>query len=433
MIQRYTRPEMGTLWTDEAKFQTWLEIEIHACEAQAELGLIPEEAIPVIRERADFSVERINELEKTLNHDVIAFLTNVAENVGEQSRFIHLGLTSSDIGDTALSAMARRAGLLLREGMVALKGVIAVQAREHKYTPMIGRTHGIHAEPMTFGLKMALWHEEMNRNLERMDRAIERISFGKISGAVGTYANIDPFVEKYVCEKMDLAPSPISTQILQRDRHAEFLGTIAIIGGSLEKFATEIRHLQKTEVLEVEEYFAKGQKGSSAMPHKRNPITCERVAGMARLLRGYATAGFENQALWHERDITHSSVERVILPDATIALDYMLAKMKHIVENFLVYPEHMLRNLNGTRGLIFSQQVLLALTKKGMQREDAYRIVQEHAMRVWKEDVLLRDLVSADLEVTAFLNEAEIDACFDVSRGTRHVDMIFQRLGLVSE
>ncbi len=430
MIQRYTRPEMGTLWTDEAKFQTWLEIEIFACEAQAELGLIPKEAIPVIRDRADFSVDRISELEKTLNHDVIAFLTNVAENVGEHSRFIHLGLTSSDIGDTALSAMARRAGLLLREGMVALKEILAKQAKAHKFTPMIGRTHGIHAEPMTFGLKMALWHEEMNRNLERIDRAIERIAYGKISGAVGTYANIDPFVEKYVCEKMDLTPSLISTQILQRDRHAEFLSTIAIIGGSLEKFATEIRHLQKTEVLEVEEYFAKGQKGSSAMPHKRNPITCERVAGMARLLRGYATAGLENQSLWHERDITHSSVERVILPDATIALDYMLAKMKHIVENFFVYPENMLRNLNGTRGLIFSQQVLLALTKKGMQREDAYRIVQGHAMRVWKEDVHLRELMDADEEVTSVLDPGELEACFDVSRGTQHVDMIFDRLGL---
>ncbi|MBE0644822.1 MAG: adenylosuccinate lyase [Bacteroidetes bacterium] len=433
MIQRYTRPEMGTLWTDEAKFQTWLEIEIYACEAQAELGLIPKGAVPVIQQRADFSVARINELEKTLNHDVIAFLTNVAENVGEESRFVHLGLTSSDIGDTALSAMARRAGLLLREGMAALTEAIAVQARKYKYTPTIGRTHGIHAEPMTFGLKMALWHEEMKRNLERMDRAIERISYGKISGAVGTYANIDPFVEKYVCGKMDLTPSPISTQILQRDRHAEFLSTIAIVGGSLEKFATEIRHLQKTEVLEVEEYFAKGQKGSSAMPHKRNPITCERVAGMARLLRGYAAAGFENQALWHERDITHSSVERVILPDATIALDYMLAKMKHIVENFFVYPENMLRNLNGTRGLIFSQQVLLALTKKGMQREEAYRIVQGHAMRVWKEDVHLRELVGSDPEVTALLGKEDIDACFDVTRGTTHVDMIFDRLGLGGE
>jgi len=430
MIQRYTRPEMGTLWTDEAKFQTWLEIEIYACEAQAELGLVPREALPDIRERSDFSVERINELEKTLNHDVIAFLTNVAENVGEASRYIHLGLTSSDVVDTALAAMTRRAGLLLREGVTALIDVIAVRAREHRHTPMIGRTHGIHAEPMTFGLKMALWHEEMRRNLERLDRAIERISFGKISGAVGTYANIDPFVEKYVCGKMELQPSPISTQILQRDRHAEFLSTIAIIGGSLEKFATEIRHLQKTEVLEVEEFFAKGQKGSSAMPHKRNPITCERVAGMSRLLRGYAIAGFEDQSLWHERDITHSSVERVILPDATIALDYMLAKMKDIVEKFFVYPENMMKNLNGTRGLIFSQQLLLALTKKGMLREDAYAIVQEHAMHVWKEDVHLRELAEGDSRIRELLSDEDIEACFDVERGTRHVDMIFERLGL---
>ena len=430
MIQRYTRPEMGTLWTDEAKFQTWLEIEIFACEAQAELGLVPREALPDIRDRADFSVERINELEKTLNHDVIAFLTNVAENVGEASRYIHLGLTSSDVVDTALAAMTRRAGLVLREGVTALIDIIAVRAKEHRHTPMIGRTHGIHAEPMTFGLKMALWHEEMRRNLERLDRAIERISFGKISGAVGTYANIDPFVEQYVCEKMALQPSPISTQILQRDRHAEFLSTIAIIGGSLEKFATEIRHLQKTEVLEVEEFFAKGQKGSSAMPHKRNPITCERVAGMSRLLRGYAIAGFEDQSLWHERDITHSSVERVILPDATIALDYMLAKMKNIVEKFFVYPENMMKNLNGTRGLIFSQQLLLALTKKGMLREDAYAIVQEHAMRVWKEDVHLRALAEADSRIRDLLSEEDLDACFDVERGTRHVDMIFERLGL---
>jgi adenylosuccinate lyase len=430
MIHRYTRPEMGTLWTDEAKFQTWLEVELYACEAQAELGLIPKEAIPPIRERADFSVDRITELERTLNHDVIAFLTNVAENVGENSRYIHLGLTSSDVVDTALSAITRRAGLVLREGLTALRDVVAVRAKELKYTPAIGRTHGIHAEPMTFGLKFAMWHEEIRRDLERLDRAIDTISYGKLSGAVGTYANIDPFVERYVCEKMQLKPSPISTQVLQRDRHAEFLSTIAIIGGSLEKFATEIRHLQKTEVLEAEEFFAKGQKGSSAMPHKRNPITCERVAGMARVLRGYALAGFENQALWHERDITHSSVERVILPDATIALDYMLAKMKGIVENLLVYPDNMLRNLNGTRGLIFSQQVLLALTKRGMLREDAYGIVQGYAMRVWREDVHLRTLLEGDPQVRALLSDDVLDECFDLSAGMRHVDMIFERLGL---
>ncbi|MCZ7555803.1 MAG: adenylosuccinate lyase [Bacteroidia bacterium] len=430
MIHRYTRPEMGTLWTDEAKFQTWLEVELYACEAQAELGLIPREAIPVIRERADFSVDRITELEQTLNHDVIAFLTNVAENVGENSRYIHLGLTSSDVVDTALSAITRKAGLLLREGLTALREVVALRAKELKYTPAIGRTHGIHAEPMTFGLKLAMWHEEIRRDLDRLDRAIESISYGKLSGAVGTYANIDPFVERYVCEKMHLKPSPISTQVLQRDRHAEFLSTIAIIGGSLEKFATEIRHLQKTEVLEAEEYFAKGQKGSSAMPHKRNPITCERVAGMARILRGYALAAFENQALWHERDITHSSVERVILPDATIALDYMLAKMKGIVEKLLVYPDNMLRNINGTRGLIFSQQVLLALTKGGMLREEAYRIVQGHAMRVWREDVHLRTLLEGDPEVRALLSDQILDQCFDPTAGMKHVDMIFERLGL---
>jgi len=430
MIQRYTRPEMGTLWTDEAKFQTWLDVEVYACEAQAQLGLIPREAIPIIRERADFSVARINELEKTLNHDVVAFLTNVAENVGEMSRFIHLGLTSSDVVDTALSATTARAGQLLLDGMHGLRDAIGKRAMEHKYAPVIGRTHGIHAEPMSFGLKFALWYEEMRRNIERMERAIEGIAYGKISGAVGTYGNIDPFVEEYVCEKMHLKPSPISTQVLQRDRHAEFMATIAITGASLEKFATEIRHLQKTEVLEAEEFFAKGQKGSSAMPHKRNPITCERVAGMARLLRGYALAAFENQSLWHERDITHSSVERVILPDATIALDYMLAKMTSIVESLHVYPDNMLRNLNATRGLIFSQQVLLALTKKGMLREHAYRIVQTHAMRVWKEDVHLRDLLSADTEVTNILSESELDACFDMARGCKHVDMIFNRLGL---
>ncbi|MBL0176945.1 MAG: adenylosuccinate lyase [Ignavibacteria bacterium] len=430
MIARYTRPAMGAVWTDEAKFRIWLDIEIAACEAQAELGIVPKEALPVIRERAAFTVERINELEATLNHDVIAFLTNVAENVGENSRYIHLGLTSSDIGDTALSVQARRAGLLLRDALAGLVPVLEARAREHRHTPMIGRTHGIHAEPMTFGLKMLLWREEVKRDLARLDRAIETISFGKISGAVGTYANIDPSVERYVCEKMDLRPAPISTQILQRDRHAEFLATIAIIGGTLEKIATEIRHLQKTEVLEAEEYFSPGQKGSSAMPHKRNPITCERVAGMARLLRGYAMAGLENQALWHERDITHSSVERVVLPDATIALDYMIAKMTGILEKLLVYPDNMLRNLNGTHGLIFSQQVLLALTKKGMLREDAYRIVQDAAMRVWREKVELRDLLEADPQVSALLNREEMDGCFNVLRGLKHVDTIFERLGL---
>lgn len=430
MIERYTRPEMGEIWTDESKFRTWLEIEVFACEAQAELSVIPKEAVSVIREKAQFALHRINELEQTLNHDVIAFLTNVAEHVGEDSRFIHLGMTSSDVVDTGLSVQTRKAGLLILHGLEELVALLAKRAIEFKYTVMIGRTHGIHAEPMTFGLKLALWHEEIRRDIERLKHAIERISYGKISGAVGTYAHIDPSVEVYVCKKLDLKPSPVSTQILQRDRHAEFLTTLAIIGGTLEKMATEIRHLQKTEVLEVEEYFAAGQKGSSSMPHKRNPITCERVAGMARLLRGYALSAMENQALWHERDITHSSVERVILPDATIALDYMLAKMLGIIERMVVYPENMMRNLNGTHGLIFSQQVLLALTKKGMLREDAYRIVQGHAMRVWKERVELKDLFLEDPEVMELLSEDELNHCFDVQVSLKNVDLIFERLEL---
>ncbi len=430
MIKRYTRAEMGALWTDESKFRTWLEIEILACEAQAELGLVPADAARVIREKADFEVARIQELEKTLDHDVIAFLTNVAENVGENSRYIHLGMTSSDVVDTALSVLLRKSGLLLRSGLEGLLPVLEARASEHRRTVMIGRTHGIHAEPMTFGLKPALWREEIKRDIARLDRAIDTVSVGKISGAVGTYAHIDPFVERFVCERLSLAPSPISTQVLQRDRHAEFLSVLAIIGGTLEKIATEIRHLQKTELLEAEEHFKQGQKGSSAMPHKRNPITCERVAGMARLLRGYAMSALENQALWHERDITHSSVERVILPDATTALDYMIEKMRVILDKLIVYPENMLRNLNSTRGLIFSQQVLLALTKKGMLREDAYGIVQDCAMRVWRENVQLRDLLAEIPEVREYLTAQELDACFDIERTLRHVDTVFERLGM---
>ncbi len=430
MIPRYTRPEMGAIWTDEAKFQAWLDIELYACEAQAELGVIPREVIPDIRSKAAFSVQRILEIEETTNHDVIAFLTNVAENVGENSRFVHLGLTSSDIVDTGLSAQIRKAGLLLIEDLQKLNRVIAEQAREHKHTIMMGRTHGVHAEPTTFGLKMALWYSEIQRDIERLERSVETISYGKLSGAVGTYAHTEPFVEQYVCEKMGLKPSPISTQVLQRDRHADFMTTLAVIAGSLEKFATEIRHLQRTEVLEAEEYFAKGQKGSSAMPHKRNPITCERVAGMARIIRGYALSAMENQALWHERDITHSSVERVIVPDATIALDYMLHKMHGIIEKLLVYPENMKRNIDSMKGLTFSQQVLLALTNKGMLREEAYRVVQTAAMRVWKEEVQLFDLLAEDPEVTQLLSLDELKQCFNAEKYIRQVDMIYNRLGL---
>ena len=430
MITRYTRKEIGSLWSEEAKFRTWLEIELAACEAQAELGTVPKDIVRDIRAKATFEVERINELENTLNHDVIAFLTNVAEHVGEHSRYIHIGLTSSDIVDTALSVLMRKAGFIIRKGLVSLRTALAERAKEFKNTIMIGRTHGIHAEPTTFGLKLALWFEETNRNIERLDRAIETISFGKLSGAVGTYAHIDPFVEEYVCEKLELRASPIATQVLQRDRHAEYLTTLAIIGGSLEKFATEIRHLQRTEVLEAEEFFSEGQKGSSAMPHKRNPITCERIAGMSRLLRGYAQSALENIALWHERDITHSSVERVIIPDATIALDYMLAKMVHVIETMNVYPHHMLRNLNAMHGLIHSQKVLLALTKKGILREDAYRFVQRNAMRVWKEEVDFEDLLLEDADVTKALTRDELRECFAMHEAVANVDRIFARLGL---
>ena len=433
MIERYTRPEMAALWSDENKFHTWLEIELLACEAHGKLGIIPGEAVAVIRHHAKFDIARIDELERTLNHDVIAFLTSVAENVGEESRHIHLGMTSSDVVDTGLSVLIRQSGLLLRQGLEALRDTLARRALEFRSTVMIGRTHGIHAEPTTFGLKLALWYEETKRNIERLDRAIETVSFGKISGAVGTYAHIDPFVEEYVCQHLNLKPSPVSTQVLQRDRHAEFMGTLAVIAGSLEKFATEIRHLQRTEVLEAEEYFAKGQKGSSAMPHKRNPITCERVAGMARLIRGYAQAAFENQALWHERDITHSSVERVILPDATTALDYMLHKMLGIMDNLIVYPQNMQRNLELTRGLIFSQQVLLALIQAGMLRETAYAIVQNHAMRVWREDLSLLDSLLTEPEIPPFLSAEKLVACFSLTPYLRHIDMIFARLGLHEE
>ncbi len=430
MISRYTLPEMRSLWSEESKFQTWLDIELYACEAQESLGKIPSGTTARIRERAAFSVDRINELEKTLNHDVIAFLTCVAENVGEDSRFIHLGMTSSDVVDTALSSLVRRAGLIVAGKLDELREALAQRAREFKHTACIGRTHGVHAEPMTFGLKLALWYEETNRNIARLKRAIETISVGKISGAVGTYAHIDPFVEKYVCEKMELAPAAISTQIVQRDRHAEFMSTLAIIGSSLEKFATEIRHLQKTEVLEAEERFAKGQKGSSAMPHKRNPITCERVAGMARLLRGYAVSALENVALWHERDITHSSVERVILPDATTALHYMLTKMTGIISSMNVYPDNMKKNIELTCGLVHSQRVLLALIESGLTREDAYRIVQRNAMEVWKSGGDFFDLLRKDEEVRRALPEEELRACFSLEEQLKNIDMIFGRLGL---
>jgi adenylosuccinate lyase len=430
MIERYTRPKMAAIWSDENKFRTWLKVEVLACEAMAEIGEIPREAVEVIRRKADFDVKRVLEIEETTKHDVIAFLTNVAEHVGPESRYIHRGMTSSDLLDTSLAVLLRQAGEVLLEDLHLLRQALKRKAVEHKMTVCIGRSHGVHAEPTTFGLKMALWYDEVGRAIERMESAIETISVGKISGAVGTYAHVDPRVEEYVCRQLGLKPAPVSTQIVQRDRHAAFLSAIAVTASSLEKFATEIRNLQRTEVLEVEEPFAKGQKGSSAMPHKRNPITCERVSGLARVVRANALAALENVALWHERDITHSSVERVVLPDSTILLDYMLAKFTQVVDGLQVYPENMSRNLERTNGLVFSQSVLLALTEKGLTREEAYQLVQARAMEVWNSGKPFRETLLEDAAIRRHLSEEEIDACFDLQRNLRHVDTIFRRLGL---
>ncbi len=421
---------MGKIWEDESKFNIWLEIELLACEAQAELGVIPKDAVRVMREKASFSVARIDEIEREVKHDVIAFLTNVAEYVGPEARFMHLGMTSSDVLDSCLAVQMMRSGELLLEDLKKLETVLARRAKEFKYTIMVGRTHGIHAEPTTFGLKLALWYDETRRNIARLQSAMERISVGQISGAVGTFEHLSPKVEEYVCEKLGLKPAPVSTQILQRDRHAEFMSVLAVIGSSLEKFATEIRHLQKTEVLEAEEYFSKGQKGSSAMPHKRNPITCERIAGLSRVLRGNALAAMENVALWHERDITHSSVERVIIPDSCILLDYMLNIMTDVLDKLLVYPANMMKNLERTHGLIFSQSVLLALTKKEMKREDAYRIVQSAAMEVWQSGKNFKELLFANDEIVRVLGKELVEELFDLKKSIRNVDYIFGRVGL---
>lgn len=437
MIPRYTRPEMGEIWTDENKYKIWLEIELLATEKQEDLGIVPKGTTQSIRKKATFNVAKIDEIELQTKHDVIAFLTNVAESVGPDSRFIHLGMTSSDVVDTAFSVQCMQAGKLLLKDIDLLIAALGKRAQEFKHTPIIGRTHGIHAEPTTFGLKLAVFYEEMKRVRERMARAVDAISVGMISGAVGTYEHLDPSVEEFVCERMGLKPEPISTQVIQRDRHAEFFTAIALVGSSLEKLAVEIRHLQRTEVREAEEYFAKGQKGSSAMPHKRNPITMERVTGLARLLRGYATTAMENVALWHERDISHSSTERIIGPDATIALDYMLALMTKTVETMFVYPEAMQRNLNLTRGLVFSQPVLLLLAKSGLSREESYAIVQRNAMKVWElaasgaqPEVTFRALLERDPDIAGRLSAADLDNAFDPAAATQHVDRIFARLGL---
>jgi len=418
---------MRSIWTDENKFKIWLDIEILACEARK----IPAKDLATIKRRAKFTVERINEIEKTTNHDVIAFLQCVAENVGPASRHIHVGLTSSDVGDTALAYQMVQAADILIADVKALRKVVARKAKKYKFTPCMGRTHGVHAEPTTFGLKMALMYDEFGRALTRLERAREIIAVGKISGAVGTHAHLSPAVEAYVCRKLGLKPARISTQILQRDRHAEYLAALALVGCSIERWAQEFRHLQRTEVLEAEEFFAKGQKGSSAMPHKRNPITCERLCGLARVLRGNALAAMENVALWHERDISHSSVERVILPDSTTLLDYMLAKLTDIVDKLLVYPDRMKANIELSKGLTFSQAVLLALTKKGLTREQAYAIVQRNAMATWQTPgKTFKDFLLADAALTAKVPPAEIEKLFDISIHFREVNNTFKKVGL---
>lgn len=435
MIKRYTLPKMGAVWDDENKFQKWLEIEIIACEAWAKLGQIPVKAVEEISKKARFDVKRIDQIEQEVQHDIIAFLTCVGESVGESSKYIHYGLTSSDVLDTGLALQMRDAADILIGDVEKLLKILKTRALEYRDTVMIGRTHGIHAEPTTLGLKMALFYFETERNLERLKRAKEVISYGKLSGAVGTYANIDPFIEKYVCQKLGLKPAEVSTQVLQRDRHAEFLTTLGIVASSLEKFATEIRNLQRTDVLEAEEPFKKGQKGSSAMPHKRNPVICERVCGLARVIRANSLVAMENMTLWHERDISHSSAERIILPDSTILLDYILNKFSEVILGMVVYPERMKENLGKTGGLIFSQRVLLKLIEKGMLREKAYQLVQKNAMETWKayyENKVTRDhfkkLLTQDKEVTAVLSPKEIDEIFEAKYFLRHLKTIFKRL-----
>ncbi|MBC1321210.1 adenylosuccinate lyase [Listeria welshimeri] len=430
MLERYTRKEMGNIWTEKNRYQAWLEVEILACEAWAELGDIPKEDVEKIRANAKFDVDRIHEIELETRHDVVAFTRSVSESLGEERKWVHYGLTSTDVVDTANSYLLKQANEILRKDLENFIAIIGEKAKEHKYTVTMGRTHGVHAEPTTFGLKLALWYEEMKRNLERFNFAADGVEFGKISGAVGTYANIDPFVEAYVCEKLGTTPAPISTQTLQRDRHAEYLATLALIATSVEKFAVEVRALQKSEVREVEEFFAKGQKGSSAMPHKRNPIGSENVTGLARVIRGHMVTAYENVPLWHERDISHSSAERIILPDSTILLDYILNRFGNIVKNLTVFPENMKRNMDRTLGLIYSQRVLLALIDKGLAREAAYDVVQPRAMEAWEKQVPFRELVEQDTIITENLSREEIADCFDYNYHLKNVDLIFDRLGL---
>ncbi|MHB1361091.1 MAG: adenylosuccinate lyase [Thermoleophilia bacterium] len=428
MIPKYSRPEISAIWSDESRMATWLEVEIAVCEAWAERGLIPAAALAEIKSKAAFDVARVLEIEKETRHDVIAFLTNVGENVGEASKYIHYGMTSSDMLDTGLALQLKRAADILTFDLRHLLGVLKKRAFEHRDTVMIGRSHGIHAEPITFGLKLAVWCFETARNIERLERARDAIAVGQISGAVGTYAMVPPGIEEEVCHALGLAAAPASTQVVQRDRHAEFMTALAVTASSIEQFATEIRHLQRTEVLEAEEAFKPGQKGSSAMPHKRNPIISERMCGQARIIRANSLVAMENMALWHERDISHSSAERVILPDSTILLDYMLYKFADLMENLLVYPERMLANLWSSHGLVFSQSVLLKLIDKGLSREEAYQVVQTSAMKAWQDKTSFKDLLIQDETVRASITEAELESCFDPSRYLENIGAVFARL-----
>ncbi len=430
MIPRYTRPEMEKIWNERNEWQTMLDVEIAACEANAELGRIPKEAVEVIREKADFDVDRIHEIDAEINHDIIAFLTCVGEHVGDEAKYIHLGLTSTDVKDTGLNVQIKQASDILLADLEKLADVLKRRAVEFKYTPTIGRTHGVHAEPTTFGLKLLLWYAATLRNIERMKRAAENMCVGKLSGAVGTYADIDPYVEEYVCRKMGLAREDIATQVVARDHHAEYITTLGVIAGTLSQIALEVRHLQRTEVREAEEYFSPKQKGSSAMPHKRNPVKSERICGMARLIQGYSLPAYEDIPLWHERDISHSSVERVMIPDATTALDYILDQTTKLIDKLLVYPEKMKEDLMMTGGLIYSPRILIALVEKGAYRDTAYRWVQRNAMKRWLEGEDFFENLCRDEDVRRYLSPEEIKACFDYKPMLTHVDEIFARFGL---
>lgn len=430
MLERYTRPEMGAIWTDQNRYQAWLEVEILADEAWAELGEIPKEDVALIREKATFDIDRILEIEAQTRHDVVAFTRAVSESLGDESKWVHYGLTSTDVVDTAYGYLMKQANDLIREDLNRFVTIIGEKAKEYKHTVMMGRTHGVHAEPTTFGLKLALWYAEMKRNVERFERAAKGVEAGKISGAVGTFANIPPFVEEYVCEKLGIRAQDISTQVLPRDLHAEYFSAMALIATSIEKFATEIRGLQKSETREVEEFFAKGQKGSSAMPHKRNPIGSENMAGLARVVRGHMVTAYENVSLWHERDISHSSAERIIIPDTTILIDYMLNRFGNIVKNLTVFPENMKRNMNATFGLIYSQRVMLKLIDHGMTREQAYDLVQPKTAQAWDEQTDFRPLLEADTAITDVLSKADLDDAFDYNHHLKQVDTIFERVGL---